>query len=394
MILPATALASALLFAPEAASTEPVAGQAPRRATLFLDFGGGLLGGGQQAGEASCVEGEAFTYPIFLGREHAADIAVEEARRILEPYGVRAVGEPPPPWLPFTHVRIGGSPGVLKLEDDRLNGLACTIDCGDEVHVDTVFVFADKWISHAVPNGEAERELALQVGRIAVHEAGHAWGLEHTGGSESVMARFPSVLSPVFTPGCQQLDLDSGVDEAGDCGATHVGFCPAGTQNADAELLALFGSGEPDTVAPQARFVWPPDGLTLVPGETLEVEVEVTDDFGGAGWMLEVPELQWEHVPVDPSQTAISLVVPEGELTLRLEAMDHDRNFTEVEVHVSVVAEELVEEMDTGEGPQASCACRMPASPRAWSWWGLVAAGLLILRGRSRSRDATRHFHH
>ena len=385
MIVAPAVLASALLFAPEAMPT-PVAGQAPRRATLFLDFGGGLLGSGQMAGQASCVEGEAFHYPIFLGREHAADIALEEARRILAPYGVRVVGEPPPSWLPSTHVRIGGSPGVLQLEDDKLNGLACDIDCGDQLHVDTVFVFADKWIDDAIPAGEAERELALQVGRIAVHEAGHSWGLEHTGGSESVMARFPSVLPPAFTLGCQELDLDSGIEESGECGATHGDFCPPGTQNADAELLALFGDGQPDTQPPQARFVWPPDGLVMAPGDTLELEVEVSDDYGGAGWMLEVPQLEWEHIPADPSQTAISLVVPEGELTFRLEAMDHDRNFAEVEVHVSVVAEDVVEEMETSEGPQSSCACRMPSSPTRGSWWVVVGLGLLILRGRSRSR--------
>ncbi|MEM9462793.1 MAG: hypothetical protein AAGF11_52115 [Myxococcota bacterium] len=347
---------------------------APRRTTVFLDFGGGPVGPGDDAslGQATCV-GSEFLFPIFLGSERAADVARDEAQRLVAPYGVRVVTQRPPPHLPYTHVRVGGAPEDLTL-DSKLNGLACQVDCDDRSPRDTVFTFADKWLDTAALTELDEYERAVQVGRISIHEAAHAWGLEHAGASESLMARFPSAGQPQFVVGCQPQDLDG----ESECPEVRTRYCPAGQQDADAELRALFGDGVPDTVAPTARIRWPPDGHVVEPGATVTVEVEVADDYEGFGWLLEVPQLDWQHIARDVEQTEVSLVVPAGRWTLRLEAIDHDRNIGEAVVNLEARSPEEVP-VDEPLAPQSECACRSHGTA-ATSWlclwlWLVVGAG-------------------
>lgn len=356
----------------------PALGRAaePRRTTVYLDFGGGPIGPGSDSslGQSNCAP-VAFLYPMFLGSERAAAIALAEARRLAAPFGVRVVAERPPGHLPYTQVRVGGDPATLG-RDPKLNGLACDVDCDDASHRDTVFMFAEKWVTSAALPELAEDERAVQVGRIAMHEAGHAWGLEHTGGSGSVMARFPSTGTPEFVPECQALDLDH---EASECAAARERYCPPGQQDAHAELLALFGDGAPDVIAPHAAIVWPPDGHVMQPGETVEVEVEVGDDHAGFGWMLEVPELGWEHVGREGEGTTLALVVPEGRWTLRLEVLDHDRNVGEAEVAIEARWPEEGE--PEPPGPRAACACTGAGQEGAGAWWAVIV-GVLLRRRR------------
>lgn len=351
----------------------------PRRTTLFLDFGGGrvpLVGVG---GTNTCASG-AFEFPMFLGSERASQIALEEARRILAPYGVAVVAEPPPDALPYTHVRIGSEPEALN-KDPQINGESCVIDCADAQPRDTVYMYADKWISRVEIEPVAERELAVQIGRIAVHEAGHSWGLEHTGGSESVMSRFPSAIPPAFVDGCQPLDLDP--DRPSQCPAEHAQHCDADAQDAHAELLAMFGPSGPDDQPPELTLVSPVDGVQVEPGATVTIEIEVDDDHGGVGWWLSVPELGWEHVPTDRAQTSVSLTVPAGVWTVRAEAVDHARNVRVVE---AVIDARPLDEVDDEPpmAPTAQCACRAPGtedgSPAWWLW-------LPLLLGRRRRYD-------
>ena len=353
---------------------------APRRTTVFLDFGGGPIAPGDDSslGQASCVPTE-FVYPIFLGSERASEIALAEARRLAAPFGVRVVAERPPEHLPYTHVRVGGDPATLGL-DPKLNGLACDVDCDDASPRDTVFMFAEKWVSSAVLGELGEEERAVQVGRIAMHEAGHAWGLEHAGASGSVMARFPSTGEPAFVDECLALDLDGAVE----CPQARERHCPEGQQDAHAELLALFGDGTPDVTVPHAAILWPPDGHVMQPGETLAVEVEVGDDHEGFGWMLEVPELGWQHVARDVGDTTLELVVPEGRFTLRLEVLDHDRNVGEAEAVVEA-RWPVDDEEPEPPGPRAACACT-GAGAGGGAWWAVLVPVIARRRRLTRGR--------
>ena len=371
------ATACLVLVGAVAIAPAPAHAAGTRRTTIFLDFGGGPIGPGDDAslGQATCVPTE-FVYPIFLGSERASAIALAEARRLAAPFGVRVVAERPPAHLPYTHVRVGGDPATLGL-DPKLNGLSCDVDCDDASHRDTVFMFAEKWIASAALPEVAEDERAVQVGRIAMHEAGHAWGLEHAGATGSVMARFPGVGEATFVDGCLELDLDGEVE----CPAARERYCPEGQQDAHAELLALFGDGSPDTVAPHAAIAWPPDGHVIRPGETLAVEVEVGDDHEGFGWLLEVPELGWEQVGREGEPTTLALVVPEGRFTLRLEVLDHDRNVGEAEAVIEARWPEPEEEPEPA-GPRAACACRGAGEGDGGERWWLVFGGLVASAAR------------
>lgn len=369
-------LRALVIVAGTAAALLPVRSHAagPRRTTVFLDFGGGPIGPGEDSslGQATCVPAE-FLYPIFLGSERAAEVALAEARRLAAPFGVRVVGERPPAHLPYTHVRVGGDPTTLNL-DPKLNGLACDVDCDDASHRDTVFMFSEKWVTSAAQTPAAADDRAVQVGRIAMHEAGHAWGLEHAGATGSVMARFPGAGDATFGDGCLPLDIDGEVE----CPAARERYCPAGQQDASAELLALFGDGAPDVEAPHAVIVWPPEGHVMQPGETLAVELEVGDDHEGFGWLLEVPELEWEHVGREGEETTLELMVPEGRLTLRLEVIDHDRNVGEAEVTIEARWPPAAEEDEEPDppGPRASCACNGAGQGGREAWLMLAVLAL------------------
>ena len=229
----------------------------------------------------------------------------------------------------------------------------------------------------------AADDRAVQVGRIAMHEAGHAWGLGHAGATGSVMARFPGAGDATFVDGCLPLDIDGEVE----CPAARERYCPAGQQDASAELMALFGDGAPDVEAPHAAIVWPPAGHVLQPGETLAVELEVGDDHEGFGWLLAVPELEWEHVGREGEGTTLDLVVPEGRLTLRLEVIDHDRNVGEAEVVIEARWPPAAEEDEPDPpGPRASCACNGAGQGGREAW--LMLAVLALARRRRGVTDS------
>lgn len=372
-------ITSALVIAAALAWVHAGELEGSRRHTLFIDFAGGEIEPGEDTaqGQAPCIP-RAFRYPMFLGSGSAAESAIEEARRILAPYGVVVRASPPPPELPFTHVRVGGSPELFNVEEG-LNGLSCRgIDCGDASESDTAFVFSDKYtLSATVIDPENERAAGIAVGRIAVHEAAHSWGLEHSGASDSIMAKFPSgAPDQSFLRGC--LPLDVVLDSV--CPGEHGAHCSAGEQDAHAELIARFGPGGVDEVPPVLEILSPADGEEVLTGTEVSLEVEVSDDRGTAGWSLSVPELSFRWA-APPGERVRDLVLPEGTFTLRVDAIDPDGNLATKSVTVRAAGPE-----DPLEPPSSACACAPgPRSSRP-SWLAAVLAlGLGAIRRRASS---------
>lgn len=373
MIVAALALATSLAFL--GADDE----LGPRRHVLYLDFRGGPIAPGEDTaqGQAPCIPAE-FRYPMFLGSGAAAAAAVQEVRRIFAPYGVVVRASPPPLELPFTHVRIGGSPDVFEV-DEGLNGLSCRgVDCGDASESDTVFVFSDKYtVSAAAFDPDHERASGIAIGRIAAHEAAHAWGLEHAGVGDSIMAKFPSAaLDQRFVQGCEPLDLVT--DSV--CPQERQRHCPEGEQDAHAELIARFGPGGSDEVPPRLQIVSPADGEEVLPGTIISVEVEIDDDLGSVGWSLQVPELQFTW-PAPPGERMRDLALPEGTFTLQVQAIDADGNVAARTVVVHAIVPD-----EAPASPQSTCACRSAASPRAPAILGLTMLLTLARCVRSRRR--------
>jgi hypothetical protein len=372
MIAGTLALALSLVLAPE----PDVLPRTPRPHTLFFNFGGGLLSPGEDtaAGEAPCVA-DPFHFPPFLGEGAVAAAAVAEARRILAPYAVTVTATRPPASLEYTEVWIGGLPELFGLEP-TLNGLTCRgVDCGDAFAFDTAFVFADKFAPSAAGDlGDAE-DRGIAIGRIAVHEAGHAWGLEHSGGSESIMATFPSgAATQDFVIGCLDLDVPTGSF----CPEQRQVACPPGQQDAHAEMRARFGMAGADTTPPTISIVSPLSGESFEPGTEITLEVEARDDTDAVGWSLRAPQVDFGWTAA-PGVRMRDLVLPAGLLTLQVEAIDHAGNRATAEVTIRVR-----DPRPPSAPAAASCACRSTTSdPGQWPGWGW---GLLLWARRRPSR--------
>jgi MYXO-CTERM domain-containing protein len=184
---------------------------------------------------------------------------------------------------------------------------------------------------------------------------------------------------------------------------------------------------------PTVTMFSPTDGQRYTTGDTVIIEIEVSDDYEGYGWRLLVPELGQEQ-PVYNNQKKWELPAPpKGVYTIRVEAIDHDRNvgFAEAKIYVDTVPgeENTTGEMpttgasddgsgdgDTNESSGGSgasgessgsassdadtaqdsedsgmasrdddgCSCVTPASSSPWAWLLLLGGGLGLRRRRSR----------
>lgn len=321
--------------APQAAWSSP-----PHRATIFLNFFGseGLTNGTNSAlDQSNCVSGT-MPWPGFGGTQQQALALIDVFETQMAPYGVRiAYAERPPDHLPFAMVMMGGSPAMLGLGGSVL-GVSCSSDCGDMWWRDTTFAFTD----NINPNN------AEVLGTTALHEAAHAFGLAHIADPTKIMNPFVGSGNVTWADTCTPYDDATG---GINCRPTHDEFCDGGAQNSAAELLAYFGENSPDLEAPVVEILSPADGAQIAPGANFLLEADITDNHVGAGWKLVVPELEQEAVAFT-FQKSWPLAFPEGTYTLRIEAIDHDRNESFAEITVYVGVDAPVEPADSSGGAE------------------------------------------
>lgn len=304
----------------------------PHRNTIFLNFFGASMSPGTNAAlnESPCLSGP-LEYPGFAGTEAQALALIEVFERLMEPYGIRiAYDEVPPPELPYAMVMMGGSPGLLGFGNGVL-GVSCSSDCGDNWWRDATFAFTDA----INPNNSAT------LGTTALHEAAHAFGLAHIGDPSKVMNPFVGSANVTWAPDCVPYDDATG---GINCQATHDEFCPGGSQNTNAELLAYFGSNSPDMEAPTVAITSPADGVELPAGSGVTIEADIADNHEGVGWKLIVESggERQESVAFTFQRRWELGNLAAGTYTARVEALDHDRNvgFDEVTIYVGVDAPE------------------------------------------------------
>ena len=384
---------------PEAAWDEP-----PHRSTIFLNFFGGPLKGGKNAseGESPCLGGPQNTvdYPGYGGSEQKALAVIQIFKDAAEPFGLRVAYEKAPPkHLPYSQVMMGGKPSALGFGPGIL-GVSCNLDCGDQWLRDTTFAFTE------------ESNNAGVLGTTALQEAAHSFGLDHIDGENNIMFPYATLGNKVWADTCTPYnDATGGIG----CKYVHVKFCPEGSQNDVAELTAYFGVNTPDTEAPVVKMLAPLDGHTMSAGDPLHIEVEVSDNHEGYGWVLQVPELKQE-LQAYGGQKVWDIPGPgKGVYTIRVEALDHDGNvgFDEATIYVDQEAPApTTGDMPTtgdsdggssgdgsgGTGSDADsdggtdttaqdddkgCSCRNDGQTPAPAWL-LVVGGALALRRRRR----------
>lgn len=297
----------------------------PHRTTIFLNFFGGMMKGGTNASEmeSPCLQGGGtIDYPGYNGTEQKALAVIQVFQDAAEPFGIRiAYEKAPPKHLPYSQVMMGGSPGIIGLPNGVL-GVACNLDCGDMWWRDTTFAFTEQTNDTGI------------LGTTALQEAAHAWGLDHIDGENNIMYPFATPGNKVWADQCTNYnDATGGIG----CQGTHDKFCGGGQQSDVAELTAYFGVNSPDTIPPTVTMKSPMDQQIFEQGSMVHVEVDVTDDHEGYGWRLMVPELNQEQ-PVYNGQKSWDFAPPKGAYTIRVEAIDHDRNvgFAEAKIYVGV----------------------------------------------------------
>lgn len=322
-----------------AAPTRPSAvwDKPPHRQTIFLNFFGGPMTGGTIASEmqSPCIMGNV-NYPSFKGTTQQALAIIQVFKDAMEPFGMRvAYDEVPPKHLPYSQVMMGGKPGVIGLPNGVL-GVACNLDCGENWWRDTTFAFT-------------EQAGDIQVlGTTALQEAAHAWGLDHIDGEDNIMYPYATFGKKVWADACTKYNPATGPIG---CEYIHDEFCGdnGGAQNDVAELMAFFGPNSIDDVPPTVTMMSPLDGDMLNPGDTLHVQVDVTDNFEGYGWRLVVPELGQEINAYYGEKEWNFPGVPQGTYTIRVEAIDHDRNIGIAEARIYVGVEPPMETSSGGE---------------------------------------------
>lgn len=315
----------------------------PHRTSIFLNFFGGKLKNGTNASESEspCVQGT-IDYPGYAAGEQNALAIIQVFKDAAEPFGMRILYDKfPPKHLPYSQVMMGGRPSIIGLPNGVL-GVACNLDCGDSWWRDTTFAFTEG--VNDIPT----------LGTTALQEAAHAWGLDHIDGANNIMYPYATPGIKVWADTCTKYNAATG---GIGCMPTHEQFCPQGSQNDVAELMAYFGPNSVDSEPPTVKMLSPTDGQMYTKGDTLHIEVEVDDNFLGYGWRLMVPELKQEQ-PVYNGQTIWDLPVPpKGEYTIRVEAIDHDANigFAEAKIYVDTVPSQGGESSgESGEPPTTS----------------------------------------
>lgn len=365
---------------------------APHTQTLYVNFGGGSLRPGDDGrlGQLPCIDA-GFDFPGSEAHHVFVGAVMERVRMLLEPFDVRVVWEArPPAALPYTTVLVGGHAAQIGV-DAAAGGFACAIDCGNLVDNELVFAFED---------GTPET-----LANTIVHEAGHAWGLDHVIEQDAVMSPFASGTEAALVDGCIDISAET---TRPTCMDAHAEFCPSGQQDAHAELLARFGERRPDLLPPRIEGV-PEAAVEVEPGEPIAFSLSVEDDSANPGVALRVDALGIRKT-LDPGALEFDVYLPHGEHIVDLEAVDHAGNVTTESVAVRVAPAEAEGGSSSGGGDEdtdipettatdsadpdqggasaSGCGCNTYTGPGAADLLGVLLVGLAAWpRRRSRSRS-------
>jgi hypothetical protein len=364
----------------------------PHAATLHIDFDGGVLRPGERGSlrELPCLQ-SSLTFPGVAFDPQSVQAIADRVSTALAPFAVDVrVDEATalPPHLPRTTVMVGGLPAQIGL-DPAVAGYSCVVDCGDRWSWDFAFAFAFVDLLPSLPS----------IANNVLHEAAHTWGLDHVVDQDFLMYPLGAVYDATWGSGCVAVSYDTSAPQ---CLEHHERFCPAGQQDSHAELLAAFGPAGVDVTAPRVEILAPGSGHALAPGEPLSLELRVEDEDGDPGHRIVVPELEWEHVAYH-GETELSLALPPGVFTVRVEAIDHAGNESEAAIEVVVgappprVPTDDEPDDDEAEPPSARLddGCRVGGiSGNGWLAWLVLALaawrrpGPEVVRGNERGRRA------
>lgn len=286
--------------------------QYPRKGTVFLNFNGGVLKSGDDnsAENKSMLARHNHMYPVYSFSEQTALGLIQAVAQDLATLGVRVMYDKrPSKTVPYTMAMVGGSWTDTNIGDPA-GGVAPGTDCEDRDQRNVVYAFDNS-------SATVSQEIA------------HAWGLDHTLGSDRIMS-YQAGLNKHFGDNCQALceEQCQGPGSIG-CRLIHEVYCGEGSeqQNDLAELAKIFGGTEPDMEPPSVEIAEPAEPMIeLEPGTDIEVKAKIQDNYGGVGWKLMVKkdgELVFDQVDYDRLGAWFFAKLGEGTYEVVLEAEDH-----------------------------------------------------------------------
>lgn len=371
--------------------------QYPRKGTIFLNFNGGeIYLADDNSAENHSVLADTNPYPVWDAGEAAALAVVQAVQEDMAELGVRIVYKSRPhKTVPYTMAMVSGDWTDTNLTKPA-GGVAPGTDCEDRDQRNVVYAF-DRQAS------TVSQELA------------HAWGLDHTLGSDRIMS-YQGGLNKKFGDNCQTLceELCQGKGSIG-CRPIHDLYCGEGAeqQNDLAELHKVFGTNEPDTEPPTVEIISPAEEVVDVPsGGSIDLIPEIHDNYGGVGWRLEITrdgEVVYDKVDYDRVGSWMLQGLPDGVYEAVVEAEDHADHIVQdrVTIRVGDVAQATTGDPtgtggpDTtgegsstgtgtgsatgGEAESGGCECSAQGQGAAGALW-LPLAGLAALRAGRRRR--------
>lgn len=392
---------------PSAAWEDIEGNQYPRKGTVFLNFNGGQLktGDDNSAENKSTLARHNHQYPVFNGSEATALALIQAVADDMATFGVRIMYKSrPSKTVPYTMAMVGGSWTDTNIGDPA-GGVAPGTDCEDRDQRNVVYAFDGN-------SATVSQEIA------------HAWGLDHTIGSDRIMS-YQGGFNKIFGENCQPLceEACQGPGSIG-CRLIHEVYCGVDSeqQNDLAELRKIFGGTEPDMEPPTVDIVSPEgDVVEVEPGIDLEVVGRVHDNYGGVGWKLIVVkdgETVFDQVDYDRAGAWFFENLPVGVYEVTLEAEDHAEHVVTDKLTIYVGKAGADTEGSTGEvvtggadsgdteaatggssggtspatdGDAKDGGCECSASGGSGGLLGLPLMGLWgVLRARSRARRRTR----
>jgi len=243
--------------------TEPLAAVS---ATLFVNFDGATLKGGNDNATTNTTQMPSqyvlFNYPAYGdGPKRAA--TMQAVVKDWSPFNVLITDTRPAGGA--YHMCMTG-PGKGPGLPNGVLGIA-PLDCNDAQKSNVVYAFhtANDQFTAATQATTISQELA------------HAFGLEHVKEPQDIMNPYNAGADPTFMDKCIVID---GRGNGIVCGSQHAPYCPQGQQNSYQELLGFFGASNPDVEPPSVSITYPTDGAIFDAGETFNLTLNASDDQG------------------------------------------------------------------------------------------------------------------
>ncbi len=301
-------------------STKGVKRFAGAPTVLFLNFDGVTITKGSSSNattNTSFIGGG--TVPPFSGTEAEKQQAVTLIKQLYARYNVQVVTTRPSSGY-YDMTVIGGTPAHLGLSyGSSVMGVA-PMDCYNRMPSDVHFCFADN-IRAYYPSGSA---LSQRVAETSSHEAGHVYGLPHTGDGCDLMSYSKCSVLKTFLDKTIPMQSDS----YGTCGFTQI--------NTDQELLKVLGASTGqtgDTAAPTVTITSPAAGATV--SSPLTVRATISDDTGVAKAELLVDGTTTQTLTASPWDFTVTLAAGAHALLVRGHDAAGNTGVDSVSVNVS-----------------------------------------------------------